>query len=119
DPVAARAADRRSPHLHKRRPRRTWRKQTEPASLGHPIRGFGPPTTTQITTGYVGQHRSLGGPETIVVPSAPRVRIGALQPLVDKASQSGPFGRQDPSLPQVFGRYLLIQRLSRGGMGEI
>lgn len=37
----------------------------------------------------------------------------------DKAQQSGPFGRQDPSLPQVFGRYLLIQRLSRGGMGEI
>jgi serine/threonine protein kinase len=33
--------------------------------------------------------------------------------------QSGPFGRQDPSLPQVFGRYLLVQRLSRGGMGEI
>jgi len=37
----------------------------------------------------------------------------------DKAPQSGPFGRQDPSLPQVFGRYLLVQRLSRGGMGEI
>jgi serine/threonine protein kinase len=37
----------------------------------------------------------------------------------DKAQQSGPFGRQDPSLPQVFGRYLLVQRLSRGGMGEI
>jgi serine/threonine protein kinase len=32
---------------------------------------------------------------------------------------SGPFGRQDSSLPQVFGRYLLVQRLSRGGMGEI
>ncbi len=28
-------------------------------------------------------------------------------------------GRVDPSLPQVFGRYLLVQRLSRGGMGEI
>ncbi len=25
----------------------------------------------------------------------------------------------DPSLPAVFGRYLLIQRISRGGMGEI
>src|SRR5689334_3766884 len=25
----------------------------------------------------------------------------------------------DSSLPQVFGRYLLVQRLSRGGMGEI
>src|SRR5688572_27914510 len=39
--------------------------------------------------------------------------------MTDKAPKSGPFGRQDPSLPQVFGRYLLIQRLSRGGMGEI
>lgn len=38
---------------------------------------------------------------------------------MDKAVLSGPFGRQDPSLPQVFGRYLLVQRLSRGGMGEI
>ena len=26
---------------------------------------------------------------------------------------------QDPVLPQVFGRYLLLSRLSRGGMGEI
>jgi hypothetical protein len=26
---------------------------------------------------------------------------------------------RDPELPQVFGRYLLLQRLSRGGMGEI
>jgi len=42
-----------------------------------------------------------------------------LQPGIDTGSQSGPFGRQDPSLPQVFGRYLLVQRLSRGGMGEI
>jgi eukaryotic-like serine/threonine-protein kinase len=42
-----------------------------------------------------------------------------LQAQADKGPQSGPFGRQDPSLPQVFGRYLLIQRLSRGGMGEI
>src|SRR6476660_2756998 len=39
--------------------------------------------------------------------------------MTDKAQQSGPFGRMDPSLPQVFGRYLLVQRLSRGGMGEI
>jgi eukaryotic-like serine/threonine-protein kinase len=37
----------------------------------------------------------------------------------DKGQQSGPFGRQDPGLPVVFGRYLLVQRLSRGGMGEI
>ncbi len=42
-----------------------------------------------------------------------------MQSTTDKVSQSGPFGRQDPSLPQVFGRYLLIQRLSRGGMREI
>ncbi|HWU87190.1 MAG TPA: serine/threonine-protein kinase [Kofleriaceae bacterium] len=39
--------------------------------------------------------------------------------MTDKALHSGPFGRLDPSLPQVFGRYLLVQRLSRGGMGEI
>jgi len=39
--------------------------------------------------------------------------------MTDKSLHSGPFGRQDPSLPQVFGRYLLVQRLSRGGMGEI
>jgi eukaryotic-like serine/threonine-protein kinase len=31
--------------------------------------------------------------------------------------RSGP--RVEPQLPQVFGRYLLVQRLSRGGMGEI
>jgi serine/threonine-protein kinase len=37
----------------------------------------------------------------------------------DKAGTTGPTGRVDPSLPQVFGRYLLVQRLSRGGMGEI
>ena len=42
-----------------------------------------------------------------------------MQASTDKGPQSGPFGRQDPTLPQVFGRYLLIQRLSRGGMGEI
>src|SRR3954464_10770977 len=41
-----------------------------------------------------------------------------LQPSLDKG-QTGPLGRVDPSLPQVFGRYLLVQRLSRGGMGEI
>jgi eukaryotic-like serine/threonine-protein kinase len=41
-----------------------------------------------------------------------------LQPSTDKG-QTGPLGRVDPSLPQVFGRYLLVQRLSRGGMGEI
>ncbi|MCB9563518.1 MAG: serine/threonine protein kinase [Kofleriaceae bacterium] len=32
---------------------------------------------------------------------------------------TGSVPRLDPSLPQVFGRYLLVQRLSRGGMGEI
>ena len=41
-----------------------------------------------------------------------------MQPSVEKG-QTGPLGRVDPSLPQVFGRYLLVQRLSRGGMGEI
>ena len=49
-----------------------------------------------------------------------QVRIGqTLQPSIDTGPHSQPFGRQDPSLPQVFGRYLLVQRLSRGGMGEI
>jgi serine/threonine protein kinase len=42
-----------------------------------------------------------------------------LQAQADKAGTTGPTARQDPSLPQVFGRYLLVQRLSRGGMGEI
>jgi serine/threonine protein kinase len=41
-----------------------------------------------------------------------------LEASADKP-QTGPTGRVDPSLPQVFGRYLLVQRLSRGGMGEI
>ncbi|HEY1817169.1 MAG TPA: serine/threonine-protein kinase [Kofleriaceae bacterium] len=41
-----------------------------------------------------------------------------MQPSIEKG-QSGPFGRVEPPLPQVFGRYLLVQRLSRGGMGEI
>jgi eukaryotic-like serine/threonine-protein kinase len=56
----------------------------------------------------------------IVVPILSRDRIGAaLQAMTDKSLHSGPFGRQDPSLPRVFGRYLLVQRLSRGGMGEL
>jgi eukaryotic-like serine/threonine-protein kinase len=38
---------------------------------------------------------------------------------MDRGLTSGPFGRLDPGMPQVFGRYLLVQRLSRGGMGEI
>jgi serine/threonine protein kinase len=42
-----------------------------------------------------------------------------LQAQADKGGTTGPTARQDPSLPQVFGRYLLVQRLSRGGMGEI
>jgi len=41
-----------------------------------------------------------------------------LLPSTDKGT-TGPLGRVDSSLPQVFGRYLLVQRLSRGGMGEI
>ena len=39
-------------------------------------------------------------------------------PSTDKGA-TGPQVRIDSSLPQVFGRYLLVQRLSRGGMGEI
>jgi serine/threonine protein kinase len=44
--------------------------------------------------------------------------MAPLLTTMDKGA-TGPLGRVDPSLPQVFGRYLLIQRLSRGGMGEI
>ncbi|HUQ04679.1 MAG TPA: serine/threonine-protein kinase [Kofleriaceae bacterium] len=36
----------------------------------------------------------------------------------DPVDSTGPRAL-DPSLPAVFGRYLLIQRISRGGMGEI
>jgi serine/threonine protein kinase len=42
-----------------------------------------------------------------------------LQPGADKAGGAAPAARAETSLPQVFGRYLLVQRLSRGGMGEI
>ena len=42
-----------------------------------------------------------------------------MQAGTDKGGTTGPTARQDPALPQVFGRYLLVQRLSRGGMGEI
>lgn len=50
---------------------------------------------------------------------ASELGLVALQPGTDKGGHTGPTARQDPSLPQVFGRYLLVQRLSRGGMGEI
>jgi serine/threonine protein kinase len=43
----------------------------------------------------------------------------SLQPDSDKLGVSDRSGRHEANLPQVFGRYLLIQRLSRGGMGEI
>ncbi len=42
-----------------------------------------------------------------------------MQAGTDKGGHTGPTARQDPTLPQAFGRYLLVQRLSRGGMGEI
>ncbi len=50
---------------------------------------------------------------------ASELGLVVLQPGTDKGGHTGPTARQDPSLPQVFGRYLLVQRLSRGGMGEI
>jgi serine/threonine protein kinase len=40
--------------------------------------------------------------------------IATEQAAVDKSAR-----QHDLNLPQVFGRYLLVQRLSRGGMGEI
>jgi eukaryotic-like serine/threonine-protein kinase len=45
--------------------------------------------------------------------------MSALQSAQENGGTTGPTARQDPGLPQVFGRYLLVQRLSRGGMGEI
>ena len=42
-----------------------------------------------------------------------------MQPSIDRGRRADRLAAQDPSLPQVFGRYLLVQRLSRGGMGEI
>ncbi len=42
-----------------------------------------------------------------------------MQPSSIEKGQTGPAGRVELPLPQVFGRYLLVQRLSRGGMGEI
>jgi serine/threonine protein kinase len=44
---------------------------------------------------------------------------GAAPPSSAGQNTSGSYAKVDPSLPQVFGRYLLVQRLSRGGMGEI
>jgi serine/threonine protein kinase len=43
--------------------------------------------------------------------------MSPLQPSLENPN-TGPMGRVE-GLPQVFGRYLLVQRLSRGGMGEI
>jgi eukaryotic-like serine/threonine-protein kinase len=43
--------------------------------------------------------------------------MSSLQPSLEYPN-TGPMGRIE-GLPQVFGRYLLVQRLSRGGMGEI
>lgn len=43
--------------------------------------------------------------------------MSALEPSLENPN-TGPMGRVE-GLPQVFGRYLLVQRLSRGGMGEI
>ena len=42
-----------------------------------------------------------------------------MEASADNVPATGPQVRQDVPLPQVFGRYLLVQRLSRGGMGEI
>jgi serine/threonine protein kinase len=41
------------------------------------------------------------------------------QSQAEHTGNGGPVGRVEPRLPVVFGRYLLLQRLSRGGMGEI
>jgi serine/threonine protein kinase len=41
------------------------------------------------------------------------------QSQAEHTGSSGPPGRAESRLPAAFGRYLLLQRLSRGGMGEI
>ena len=56
----------------------------------------------------------LGKPSMSVVVEPEAVR-GASEGAIDR---TGP-RLTDAGLPAVFGRYLLIQRLSRGGMGEI
>ncbi len=42
-----------------------------------------------------------------------------MQPDQQVSAELGSAARPEPRLPAVFGRYLLLQRLSRGGMGEI
>lgn len=42
-----------------------------------------------------------------------------VQPDQQVSAEPGAAARPEPRLPAVFGRYLLLQRLSRGGMGEI
>lgn len=42
-----------------------------------------------------------------------------VQPDQQVSAEPGSAARPEPRLPAVFGRYLLLQRLSRGGMGEI
>lgn len=45
--------------------------------------------------------------------------MAQVQPDQQVSAEPGSAARPDPRLPAVFGRYLLLQRLSRGGMGEI
>ncbi len=62
-------------------------------------------------------HKELYGSGGAAAPGASQ---GSGQPAgPSPGNTSGPINRIDPTLPQVFGRYLLVQRLSRGGMGEI
>jgi serine/threonine protein kinase len=61
----------------------------------------------------------LGNRSRSVYDSCRTTILSTLQSSIDTGAPSESFNRLDPSLPQVFGRYLLVQRLSRGGMGEI
>lgn len=45
--------------------------------------------------------------------------MAQVQPDQQVSAEPGSAARPEPRLPAVFGRYLLLQRLSRGGMGEI
>src|SRR5688572_23988090 len=93
----------------------------ETAGLREGVSG-GHPGMLVPTPGPVWQTRATGRPRSMTV----AVDQNALAGAGGQASSggagpntTGSIPRIDPSLPQVFGRYLLVQRLSRGGMGEI
>src|ERR1700761_3924059 len=63
--------------------------------------------------------RSLRCWRAILYCRLPGLGSGGYRVQPASIEKTGQTGRAEPPLPQVFGRYLLVQRLSRGGMGEI